>query len=259
MARILLTSSPAQLDIAGPAFAVVAPGYPAPEGIDVVDVADLEDDRSRLNGGGTMVVVGLSRLLTTSNRVRLGQVLLRPRDGLHRISVDEVLFVHEPWRAFWHFFSCRIRFGDFPDSFRAESTWKRSVELRETDPFSLDAIARWGAGHIEARAPFTFGPLVDEVIPCERDTHEDYAAEKEAAFAEETTIAAIVRRLSRFAAEVEPRRSIPTRSALFRRRSGLVPEPVRIVRTDLGVDAFLSAEVRHLVSLTNGIAEVFAC
>lgn len=259
MIRVHLSRSTTPPDITGRAFAVVAPGYDPPQGVEAVPLAEIEADPARwLGSPGTMIVVGLSRMMTPSNRVRLEPVLHQPWAGVQRISVDEVLFVAEPWRAFWHFIATGTPYEYYTDSFRAESRWLRAREQQTADPFDLDTIAKWGRGHVRAVDPFVFGPVVEQVIPCERDTLEEYAAEKEAAFAEETTIAAIVRRLSRFAAEVEPRRSIPTRAALFRRRAGLVPEPVRIVRTDLGVDRFLAADVRHLVTLTNGIAEVFA-
>lgn len=253
MARILLTSKTPDLgDLGANAFAVVAKGHlAAPLGLPVVDVEDLLRSPQRLDTDCVMVTVGLSRMLTPSNRVRLGQVLLRPRPTVRRISVDDVLFVSEPWRAWWHFFATRTAYHDFTDSFIAESKYHAAHENRTSDPFSLDEIIRWGRGHIQAIDPFRFDPLVETVVPVPASVHDDYAKIKEGAFTQEKSVAAIIRRLSGFASSVLPERHIPTVSSVFRGRS------VRITRTDLAVDVYLASVIRHVVDLTNGIAEAF--
>ena len=253
MARILLTSKPPNLEDLGPnAFAVVAKGASmVPPNLPVVDVEDLIRSPQRLDTECVMVTVGLSRILTPSNRVRLGQVLLRPRPTVRRISVDDVLFVSEPWRAWWHFFATRTAYRDFTDSFIAESKFRAAHENRTSDPFSLDEIVRWGRGHIQATGPFRFDPIFETVVPMPASVHEDYAVIKEDAFTQEKSVSAIIRRLSGFASSVLPERQVPTTSAIFRGRS------VQITRTDLAVDVYLASVIRHAVDLTNGIAEAF--
>lgn len=253
MARILLTSKTPDLEGLGAnAFAVVAKGHlAAPPGLPVVEVEDLLRAPQRLDTDCVMVTVGLSRILTPSNRVRLGQVLLRPRPTVKRVSVDDVLFVSEPWRAWWHFFATRTAYRDFTDSFIAESKYRAAHENRAPDPFSLDEIVRWGRGHIQAVDPFRFDPISETVISMPASVHEEYATIKEDAFTQEKSVAAIIRRLAGFASSVLPERHMPTTASIFRGKS------VRIVRTDLAVDTYLASMIRHTVDLTNGIAEAF--
>jgi len=255
MARIYLTTRPfdaALLSDPDRAFAVVAPGYPTPVGLPVVELATLLERREEwLGAPGTMVVVGLSRLMTPSNRVKLGQVLLRPRPHLHRISVDEVLFVSEPWRMWWHFYAVGAERWGFTDSFLAETRWKNAHELRTSDPFGVEAVLRAMDGVVAGDEPFRFPEIEVETIEAPSRVHADYAAVKEEAFANEKTVAGIIRRLAAFAQQAEPRRAVPTPARLFR-RGAAVP---RIVATDLPVDRYLVAKHLEYVTLTNAIAD----
>ena len=61
------------------------------------------DHKELLRGVKTLAVVGINKLITPANRTKVGPLLLRPIDGVQRISIDRTLFVAEPWRAWWHF------------------------------------------------------------------------------------------------------------------------------------------------------------
>lgn len=215
--------------------------------------------RVHLSTPSTMVVVGLSDILTPSNRVQVGQAILRPWPGLQRVVVDRALFTVEPWRAWWAFRAVLAPYEDYPDSYLAETRWRFSQEKQTPDPFSLEAIRRWGDDIIAAPDPLRFGPIIEEVVETDDEARAEYAELKATVFEQETTIAAIVRRLSAFAEELEPRRTIPTTAGIFRDRARhLALPPIRVVRTDLGVDRFLADQLRHIVTLTNGIADHFA-
>lgn len=249
--RIVLTRRPAEFELSGRAFAIVAPGYVAPVGLPVIPIGDiLARPERHLASPGTMVVVGLSRLMSPSNRVCLGRALLRPRPGIERISVDDVLFVSEPWRAWWHF---RAVGADAPwrltDSFLAETRWRTALETGAPDPFSADAIVSAARGMAVAPDPFRFPTVEVEVRPVSAEVRAEYAREKELAFEHERTVAAIVRRLSSVAQGAEPKRSIPSTASLWRR------PPERIVRTDLPVDEWLVGQLLDRMATTNAVAD----
>lgn len=259
MCQILLASSARSLRVEGRSFAVCAKGWDPPPGVPAVEVEAVVAEPERYFGEpGTMVVCGLSRLNTPTNRVRLGQVLHRQRPGITRLSVDDRLFVIDPWRMFWHFIAVGADYRGLTDSFLAETKWLAAREQQTPDPFSLDEVKRWGAGVIRCIDPFEFADPILEVREVSAGVREKYAAEKALAFEEEPTIQGIIRRLAAIAATAEPSRTIPTKAGLFRVCAGsLLRERVRIVRTDLPVDALLTGEVLHLIALTNGIAESF--
>lgn len=249
--HVVLTNRAVVAEDPDRSFAVIAPGYweLGPAGVQVIPVSDLEVNRSRLDAGGTMYVVGLSKLLTPSNRVRLGQVLLRPRPGLRRISVDRFMFIGEPWRAFWHLYAVGIPHRGFPDSFLAESRWRDAVARQIEDPFSAEAIlASAGERIVRADAPVLSVPDVDWVGVAPQ-IHDEYAVEKALAFAEETSIQAILQRLGVFAAKALPVRRVPTLSRLFAPGG-----PGDVVATDLPVDRFLVGRLLGAVRTTNQIA-----
>jgi hypothetical protein len=251
MERILLTNQPADLGNVGHGFAVVAAGYEPPIGIRVVTLNDLMANTARwLDKPITMVVVGLSRMMTPTNRVQLGRVFLRPRDGLHRIMVDRQLFVSEPWRMWWQF---RAVGADGPwgytDSFLAETRWNRAIEMQEPDPFGIEPMLRNMRGVVRVVDAFRFGPIDVDVRRTDDRMKRRYAELKEEVFTHEKTLPAILRRLSQFAQEAEPDRSVPTAARLFAK------PPTKIVRTDLAVDEFLVGQLLARVALTNAIAE----
>ncbi len=251
MDRIVLTRKKAELtDVRGRAFAIVAPGYEAPCGVEAVTLdAVLADPERWCEGGATMVIVGLSRLMTPSNRVKLGRVLLRPRAGLRRISVDELLFVSEPWRLWWHFYAVGAAgHWGLTDSFLAETRWNAAVEMQTPDPFGVESVSVAAAGVVRAIDPFVFQPVAVDTIPATKEVHAAYSQLKETLFTHEKTVAAIIKRLAAFAQASCPDRAVPSSAQLFKK------PPARIVRTDLAVDTFLVGQLLDRIRLTNAIA-----
>jgi hypothetical protein len=204
-----------------------------------------------LKGKDTLVVVGLSKILTPANRTKIGPYLLRPIPGVKRISIDTTLFIVEPWRAWWHFGCVGAKYREFSYSYLAESRWKAAQEGHGGDPFSLEEIGKWGDGVIQSMDKNHFDDVSVHVIQMSKDIHEAYQALKAKCFDEEHTSAAIIKRLSDFADSACPFRVIPTMSQLFKRTSH------RIVATDLGVDNWLTGQIMNMVTLTNGIASRF--
>ncbi len=253
---ILLTQTPVcradfGIDPAARAFAVVAHGHPAPVDVPALSLTELLDDPlSHLREPGTMVVVGFSRLLTPSNRVKVGPYLLRQRPGIRRVVADDVMFVSEPWRLWWHLFAVGREAWGFSNSFLAESRWKMAVEKQTEDPFSISRVQGAIRGVVRARDPFRFPPVEVEVVPVGAEVHAAYAEEKERAFTDEKTLPAIVKRLAAIADHALPARHIPSVASLWR------SPPTRIVRTDLKVDEFLVEQIVHRMALTNAIADV---
>jgi hypothetical protein len=206
---------------------------------------------SMLREKDTMLVVGLSRILTPANRTKVGPHLLRPLQGIRRISLDSVLFIVEPWRAWWHFGCVGARYREYTYSYLAESRWRAAQECHGEDPFSLGELAKWGDGIVESMVDRYFERVTTEVIEVGVYVEREYQALKTKCFDEEHTPAAIIKRLSDFAAEVCPQRSIPAMSQLFKR------DEHAIVATNLGVDRWLTGQLTAMVELTNGIARRF--
>lgn len=253
---ILLSKDPSSvaLDLGAEAVCVRHKHYdPPPTRDGCLHVTWDEYEPSMLRGRSTMAVVGLSKIITPGNRTKVGPLLLRPVAGVRRIVVDRTLFVSEPWRAWFAFGCVGARYREYTYSYLAESHWKAHVDgVREDDPFALNVIVEHGRGVVRSDYDAFFGEPCVRTIAAPSEAHAEYAKIKKAAFAEETTIKAIVARLAGFAASVCPERRIPSPSALFT-ASG---SPM-IWRTDLKVDDFLTRQLTSLVDVTNGIARAF--
>lgn len=210
------------------------------------------DPERALRGRSVMIVVGLNRIITPANRTKVGPLVLRPREGLTRISVDRTLFVSEPWRTWFHFGCVGAPYREYTYSYLAESHWRAAQdEVRDDDPFSLEAIVQAGRRVIRSYSPRYFDAFEVRRIAVGPDVHARYQEEKERAFEEESTPHAIITRLSRIAAEALPGRRIPAPHRLFETRSHMVTQ------TDLAVDDYLVGVLRRLVEITNGVAGEF--
>lgn len=214
--------------------------------------AFLDAPKRALEGRSVMVVVGLSRLATPSNRTKVGPLLWGHLPGVTRLVVDRTLFVAEPWRAVWHLLAVAGRYREYTYSYLAESHWEAAQEGRRDDPFTLEALCEGGRGLIQSHAPTFFEGFEVERVALGPEVHAAYQELKARSFEEEHTSAAIITRLAAFAAEHLPRRRLPTSARLFDARSH------RVVQTDLRVDDWLVGRLRALVDLTNGLARAFA-
>jgi hypothetical protein len=254
--KILLTSNPppaGAFDYGRRPFAVVADGYRAPVGMPACTVAEAEAFRATW-GEGTMVMVGLSRIFTPSNRCKMHEIFHRPRPGMGWFSLDDRLFVGEPWRMIWHFTAVGQDYAGMTDSYLAESRFDRAEAEREPCPFRLDEVIRYGTGAIVATDGYRHGRILVEEYQTTDAEKERYDAEKAQAFEHEKTLAAILKRLTAVAKSCLSRRMIPGPSQISNYPTGA---SIRVVRTDLPVDRFLTDRLQKVVDLTNGIAEGF--
>lgn len=212
----------------------------------------MDDPRGAVDGAELLVVCGLvSRLCTPSNRVKLGQFLTEPWWGPPRVSVDRCLFVGEPWRMWWHWGCVGKPFSKYHTSYRMESDWKLYVDTGDKNPCDISQVVEYGRGIVEFRDGFRFAKIGMHVEPMSDEAKEQYAEEKESAFAEEKTATAIIRRLDRFAQRLYPQRHVP--------RNLFADDTHHVRVTDFGVDSYLVTRMQEVVNLTNQIAENFAC
>lgn len=249
--RIYLHRDPGALSlpVGDRGLCVTAKGYSAPQTLPGCRHAAWPIKRADLDGVRTLVLVGLSRIITPANRVAVGKVILSP--GPHRVVVDPWLFVSEPWRAWFAFGAVGAEYDGYTYSYLAESHWRAAQDgKRAVDPFSADVLTRWGRGVVTAPDPWRIH-LTERVVPVGADAHAEYQREKAAAFDEDHTEHALVRRLAAVAQRICPERTVPAVPDLWRR------EHHAIVRTDLGVDRYLADRLHRLAALTNHVADAF--
>lgn len=257
--RILLArdTGTVRLDVGPEAICVCARGYAPPTtgpGCAHMDFAAFEaDPRGAMAGRSTLVLVGLSRAMTPSNRTReVWEILFNASRDWHKVSIDRTLFVAEPWRAWFHWGFVGAPYREYTYSYLAESRWQAHRDgMREEDPFGLAEVQRWGAGLIRSGYRRWFGRLDVETVAASQEVHAAYQEAKAAAFDEESTLAGLLKRLGAFAQQACPRRAIPQPGRLFDRTTH------RIVATDLPIDRFLLARLWSLVELTDGIGAAF--
>jgi hypothetical protein len=199
-----------------------------------------------------IILVNLvSGITTPSNRVKTGQWFTDPLDGIERYSIDDKLFIVDPWRMWWHFGCAGIWFNECNTSFTLEGKWLRYIEGKEQNPCTKEALLQYGKGVIKAPAPFTFSSVDIQTIEMSADVHTGYLREKESAFSEETTINAIIARLSKYAQMVWPARLVPSFRSMFSSGS------INVVSTDLGVDQYLVSAIRARIDLLQFASEEF--
>jgi len=203
-----------------------------------------------------VIVVGLTDIITPSNRVKTGPFLTEPWRGPMRESIDRRLFIGEPWRAWWHWGCVGGKWDDINHSFALEGKWNQAMDGRITDPCSIAEFLRVGKGTIKThRSAPTFGGIHIDVRAVSNDIRNAYEKEKARAFEEETTWRGVVKRLGAFAQSNCPWRVMPSRMNLFKVLGELIPP--RIVATDLPVDTLVSDWHSKTVQLVDCIVKEF--
>ena len=251
--RIYLHRDPGALSlpVGDGGLCVTAKGYRAPRTLPGCRHAAWPITRADMASVSTLVLVGWSKMVTPANRTPISPIVLDPHPGLQRIVVDRWLFTSEPWRAWFAFGAVGAEYDGYTYSYLAESHWRAAQEgKRITDPFSADALTRWGRGVVTAPDPWRID-LQETVVPVPDDVRAAYQDAKAAAFDEEHTEHALLRRLGAWVQERVPARRVPAPVDLWR------SERVDVVRTDLGVDCYLTDRLRNLAALTNHVADTF--
>ena len=210
--------------------------------------------RKYYDGCDVVVLLNLvSRIIRPGSRMKYGQFLTDPWTGPQRLSVDTHAFIGEPWRMWFHFGAVEAPFGEphekFHTSYRVETDWRFYLDGKlEEQTCNMTRLKRFGAGVLVWRDGYRVEQHEVEVLPMSASTHDAYQQEKEAAFADERTPNAIIKRLATFAQRACPERTLPDVFASPRHK---------LIVTDLGVDRWLTSQARMMVDLTNNIAEAF--
>lgn len=254
--RICLASDPAKSGFPTDKSALwVHHKSDAPRADRCVEVDEfIADPYAHARGVDVVVVLNLvSKIVRPGSRVKYGQFLTEPWNGAPRVSVDSHLYIGQPWRMWWHWGCADAPFGEpsekYHTSYRVETDWNLYTEDKVTNPCNMDRLRRYGSGLVAFRGGFKFDEVKATTIAMSEEEHALYQEEKEEAFEQCKTPAALLKRLAEFAALRCPLRHLP--KDLFSSRSHA------IVATDFGIDKYLVSKMLEQVSLTNDAAETF--
>jgi hypothetical protein len=254
---IILTNDTSSVspNVNGKTLAVYHDSYTPPLSLADVSIpfADFKKRcRGLVKGIDCLVFVGLSKAMTPSNRTAdVWELLFNQISSVRKISIDNMLFISEPWRSWFHFGFTGTKYRDYTYSFIAESNYKAFVDgVREDNPFALKEIIAWGSGKISCDYQ-SFFDLEVKVVEAGASVHAEYAELKRAAFDEEVAINKIVSRLSAFAATACSSRNIPNSRRFFSQKHH------DIIATDLPIDAWLVSRLKDFAVIVNGTAEAF--
>lgn len=261
MNRIYLSNKIAELEFKfkGKTLCVVHPKYTAPKcpGAQFAGYKDFsENTRKLITGMDNLIMVGINKMINPGNRTEMvWEVIHNNTPDLHKIVVDTVPFLSDPWRIWFHFGAVNARFFDYTYSYIAESHYNAFVEcLRHDNPFSLENVLSQSRGVMVSDYDNYFGEVTVKEKKMTKEVHSEYQQLKEKCFNEETSIKAILKRLSDFAQKACPERKVVSKSRLWDSREDFMGSyGINIVKTDLKVDDYLVSELRMLMELTNGI------
>jgi hypothetical protein len=145
-----------------------------------------------------------------------------------------------------------VPFGDYTYSYLLESHYQSHLDgQRAENPLSDDAIRTHAHGQVLLDYDRYFGEPSIEVVPVDTAAHRRYEERKEELFATEGRIGPIIRGLVAVAKAACPERRMPAEHAIFE-----TPDSVRIVRTDLKVDIYLTSVLLDKMAEVNHICEV---
>jgi len=195
-----------------------------------------------------IVIVGTNRIVTPSSRNDpVFEVLFSGTRHINKVSVDNVPFISQPWRTWFHFGITNELYSIYDYSYKAETDYNKFIEgFSDHNPFSLEEMIKWSDGpvRVDYNEYFTDWQIVEiDLMP---DVIAEYEDLKAMLFETEDNPKAIVQKLSRFARFRCKQRCVPQPYAIFRKPRGL-----KIVKTNLKVDDYLVGQLLNIINLTN--------
>lgn len=259
MSKVFLTNSTAAWNpdrVAQRPVCVVHPQYACPRALASahVDYKEfLNNTRRVISGADTVYLVGLTKMVTPSNRTKMAwEVIFNNTPNIPKVVVDHVLFRVNPWRVVFMFNAVGERYLDYTYSYIAESHYNSYCDgYNEVNPFSLETTLAQGQELVHSDYKRYFNDIDTIVVPQSGAVHAKYQRLKKRCFDEETTHNRIIKRLSGFAQEHCPERSVPDINRLWDKAGH------QIVATDLGVDKWLVSQVELLAGFTNDLLRGF--
>lgn len=213
-----------------------------------------EDPRGHLNDYETAIFLGLSDMMTPSNRTDDVWEYTFNQMDIPTVSVDTYLFRSDPWRSWFHFGLVDAEYRDYTYSYLAETDYDQYFNGRTDDnPFSLDEIKKWGDGIIESHYKRYFKSF-NVTVGYEADPSEEYEYSEllDELFEEKNTMGQVRRGLESFADEIYPERNVPSRHQIFKG-----DREWNIRRTNLPIDQWKASHLTDLAVLTDSISEEF--
>lgn len=194
-----------------------------------------------------IVFVGTNRIITPSNRTDPVFEVLFSGTQMNKVSVDNVPFISQPWRTWFHFGIVNEPYGRYGYSYAAETDYNKWMDdYSEYNPFSLDEMLTFSRGIAmsDYDAYFTGYDVVEvQLMPGVLAEYKDL---KDKLLNEEPNITGVLRKLSQFARSVCPQRKVPQPHAIFNKPHGL-----HIIKTNLGIDDYLVSQLLETIELIN--------
>lgn len=264
MNRIILTKHPELLNIAAEAavciyhkaYASILPRVDNCEYIEFNDYNSRYESYTGFDGRDTVVFVGTNRIITPATRIWpvFEHVPVYLPEDTRLISVDISPYIGDIWRLWFHFYLTRVKTGDYTYSYLLESHYNAYLDgIRDENPLSYDTIRVWAEGHVTIDYDRYFAEPEVEIIKLDEETHAKYQMLKSELFDEYTDINKIIKWLSDFAKRHCKRRRIPQEHKLFES-----PDDIRIVRTDLKVDEYLTNKLLNKINEVNDVVKVLS-
>jgi hypothetical protein len=262
MRRILLSKFPGALEIPAPGPVVMvyhkqyAKRLPTVDDCTPVEFGRLCETFAKEDlfaGARSVVFVGANKFFNASTRFHpVFDVLQYGLPGIERWSIDTSPYIGPLWRLWSHFSFAGVPFAPYTYSYLLESHYTSYLDgQRAENPLSDDEIRTHARGQVLLDYDRYFGEPVVEIVPVGDDVHRLYAERKEELFATETDSKPVIRGLAQVAKDACKERKIPAEHTLFE-----TPDAVRIVRTDLKVDIYLTSVLLNKMAEVNHICEV---
>lgn len=262
MARILLSKHPEDLVVPAPGPVVMvyhkqyAKRLPTADDCTPVEFGRLCEtfaEEDHFADARSAVFVGANKFFNSSTRFHpVFDILQYGLPGIERWSVDTSPYIGPLWRLWPHFSFSGVPFGPYTYSYLLESHYNSYLDgQRAENPLSDDEIRTHAWGQVAMDYDRYFGEPVIEAVPAAADWHALYQERKEELFATETDIKPILRGLAQVAKDACKERKIPPEHKIFE-----TPDAVRIVRTDLKVDIYLTTVLLEKMAEVNHICEV---
>lgn len=198
-----------------------------------------------------IVFSGVNRIITPSNRTDPVFEVLFSGTRMNKISVDVVPFISVPWRMWFHFGITNNIYGRYGYSYAAETDYNKFRDgISEYDPFSLNEMLMYSHDIVSVQRGVYFTNLQIITMDVAVNVVAEYEDLRDELLETEPSITPVLRKLSKFAQSCCKQRYVPQPHFLFNR-----PHNLRIIKTNLRIDDYLTDHLLSLIHLTNAYLE----
>jgi len=210
-------------------------------------------DQNFFDGVNNIVFIGLNKIFNLSSRIDpIFDILQYNLSNIQIFSIDTSPYIGDIWRIWTHFSFTRNDFGGYTYSYLLQTDYNKYLSgFSNNNPVSIEKIKEYAKNKIRIEYEIYFSTPQITTFKLPPAIHQRYQVLKKELFDKYNRIGPIIKGLSNFAKACYKKRNIPQEHKIFE-----FPDDIRILKTDLKVDGYLTNKLVKKIDEVNSVVRI---